>query len=207
MGPGLRWNGVVFGTDGNMKFGIFDHLDDSGAPLGRHFEDRLKLIEAYDKAGFYGYHLAEHHNTPLGLRAVARRLPVGRRAAHPAAQIRADGLSVAALPPAAPDRRSLHARPDVGRAVSLWRRARHLADRGRLLRRRFRHRHGAVPRGLRRHQDRPDRGRIDLSRQILRFRPCADRHEATAKAVSPNCGTAPRGPTASRGRPKRAPIS
>ncbi|MGE5271577.1 MAG: LLM class flavin-dependent oxidoreductase [Thiohalocapsa sp.] len=64
-----------------MKFGIFDHLDDSGAPLGQHFENRLKLIETYDKAGFYGYHLAEHHNTPLGyapspsvfLSAVAQR--------------------------------------------------------------------------------------------------------------------------------------
>ena len=64
-----------------MRFGIFDHLDDSGAPLQRHFEDRLKLIEAYDRAGFYGYHLAEHHNTPLGyapspsvfLSAVAQR--------------------------------------------------------------------------------------------------------------------------------------
>ena len=49
-----------------MRFGVFDHLDDSGVPLGEHFEDRLKLIEAYDRAGFYGYHLAEHHNTPLG---------------------------------------------------------------------------------------------------------------------------------------------
>jgi len=64
-----------------MRFGIFDHLDDSGAPLGRHYEDRLKLIEAYDRAGFYAYHLAEHHNTPLGyapspsvfLSAVAQR--------------------------------------------------------------------------------------------------------------------------------------
>jgi alkanesulfonate monooxygenase SsuD/methylene tetrahydromethanopterin reductase-like flavin-dependent oxidoreductase (luciferase family) len=64
-----------------MHFGIFDHLDDSGVPLGRHFEDRLKLVEAYDRAGFYGYHLAEHHNTPLGyapspgvfLAAVAQR--------------------------------------------------------------------------------------------------------------------------------------
>ncbi len=64
-----------------MRFGIFDHLDDSGVPLNRHFEDRLKLIEAYDRAGFYGYHLAEHHNTPLGyapspsvfLAAVAQR--------------------------------------------------------------------------------------------------------------------------------------
>ena len=64
-----------------MRFGIFDHLDDSGVPLTRHFEDRLKLVEAYDRAGFYGYHLAEHHNTPLGyapspsvfLAAVAQR--------------------------------------------------------------------------------------------------------------------------------------
>jgi alkanesulfonate monooxygenase SsuD/methylene tetrahydromethanopterin reductase-like flavin-dependent oxidoreductase (luciferase family) len=64
-----------------MHFGVFDHLDDSGLPLGRHFEERLKLIEAYDRAGFYGYHLAEHHNTPLGyapspgifLSAVAQR--------------------------------------------------------------------------------------------------------------------------------------
>ena len=64
-----------------MRFGIFDHLDDSGLPLSRHFEERLRLIEAYDRAGFYGYHLAEHHNTPLGyapspglfLAAVAQR--------------------------------------------------------------------------------------------------------------------------------------
>ena len=64
-----------------MRFGIFDHLDDSGLPLTRHFEERLRLIEAYDRAGFYGYHLAEHHNTPLGyapspgifLSAVAQR--------------------------------------------------------------------------------------------------------------------------------------
>ena len=64
-----------------MRFGVFDHLDDSGLPLTRHFEERLKLIEGYDRAGFYGYHLAEHHNTPLGyapspgvfLAAVAQR--------------------------------------------------------------------------------------------------------------------------------------
>src|SRR5258707_3232067 len=64
-----------------MQFGIFDHLDDSGVPLGQHFEDRLRLIEAYDRAGFCAYHLAEHHNTALGyapspsvfLAAVAQR--------------------------------------------------------------------------------------------------------------------------------------
>ena len=26
-----------------MRFGIFDHLDDSGVPLTRHFEERLRL--------------------------------------------------------------------------------------------------------------------------------------------------------------------
>ena len=31
------------------------------------YENRLKLIEAYDRAGFYGYHFAEHHSTPLGM--------------------------------------------------------------------------------------------------------------------------------------------
>jgi alkanesulfonate monooxygenase SsuD/methylene tetrahydromethanopterin reductase-like flavin-dependent oxidoreductase (luciferase family) len=64
-----------------MRFGIFDHLDDSGLPLGRHYEERLRLIEAYDRMGFHAYHLAEHHNTPLGyapspgvfLSAVAQR--------------------------------------------------------------------------------------------------------------------------------------
>jgi alkanesulfonate monooxygenase SsuD/methylene tetrahydromethanopterin reductase-like flavin-dependent oxidoreductase (luciferase family) len=64
-----------------MRFGIFDHLDDSGLPLGRHFAERLRLVEAYDRLGYYAYHLAEHHNTPLGyapspsvfLSAVAQR--------------------------------------------------------------------------------------------------------------------------------------
>lgn len=50
-----------------MEFGIFDHLDRTGAPLPEFYEDRLKIAEAYDRAGFYAYHLAEHHATPLGM--------------------------------------------------------------------------------------------------------------------------------------------
>src|SRR5437764_13642702 len=50
-----------------MEFGIFDHLDRGGASLAAYYEDRLKIAEAYDRAGFYAYHLAEHHSTPLGL--------------------------------------------------------------------------------------------------------------------------------------------
>lgn len=50
-----------------MEFGIFDHLDRDGQPLAAYYESRLKLIEAYDAAGFYAYHVAEHHSTPLGM--------------------------------------------------------------------------------------------------------------------------------------------
>src|SRR6202030_815033 len=48
-----------------MKFGIFDHMDDAGIPHGELFAGRLRLAEAYDRSGFYGYHLAEHHGTPI----------------------------------------------------------------------------------------------------------------------------------------------
>jgi len=50
-----------------MKLGIFDHMDRGLASLDRFYEERLKLVEAYDRAGFYGYHVAEHHATPLGV--------------------------------------------------------------------------------------------------------------------------------------------
>jgi len=49
-----------------MKFGIFDHVDCSGVSIRDHLENRLKIVEAYDRAGFHGYHVAEHHSTPLG---------------------------------------------------------------------------------------------------------------------------------------------
>jgi alkanesulfonate monooxygenase SsuD/methylene tetrahydromethanopterin reductase-like flavin-dependent oxidoreductase (luciferase family) len=52
-----------------MKFGVFDHLDRNGVPLHDFYEQRLKLVEAYDQSGFYSYHTAEHHATPLGLAA------------------------------------------------------------------------------------------------------------------------------------------
>ena len=50
-----------------LKFAIFDHLDSDGGPLGRFFEERLRLLELIERSGFYGYHLAEHHSTPLGM--------------------------------------------------------------------------------------------------------------------------------------------
>src|SRR2546430_16249038 len=50
-----------------LTFGVFDHLDSSGAPLREFYEDRLKLAELYDRLGFYCYQVAEHHSTALGM--------------------------------------------------------------------------------------------------------------------------------------------
>ena len=51
----------------SLEFGIFDHLDRSDLPLQEYYETRLKVIEAFERAGFYAYHVAEHHFTPLGM--------------------------------------------------------------------------------------------------------------------------------------------
>jgi len=50
-----------------MEFGVFDHVDRSNLPLADYYEERLKIIEFYDRNGFFGYHMAEHHATPLGM--------------------------------------------------------------------------------------------------------------------------------------------
>jgi alkanesulfonate monooxygenase SsuD/methylene tetrahydromethanopterin reductase-like flavin-dependent oxidoreductase (luciferase family) len=52
-----------------MKFGVFDHMDAGSGSLAQLYENRLQLIEAYERAGLYAYHLAEHHSTPLGMAA------------------------------------------------------------------------------------------------------------------------------------------
>ncbi len=64
-----------------MKFGVMDHVDDSGLAPHAHYEARLRFTETLDQVGFYSYHVAEHHGTPLGfapspnvyLAAVAQR--------------------------------------------------------------------------------------------------------------------------------------
>jgi alkanesulfonate monooxygenase SsuD/methylene tetrahydromethanopterin reductase-like flavin-dependent oxidoreductase (luciferase family) len=64
-----------------MQFGIFDQNDRGPYELAEQYENRLKLIEFYDAAGFRTYHMSEHHATPLSqtpspsvfLAAVAQR--------------------------------------------------------------------------------------------------------------------------------------
>jgi alkanesulfonate monooxygenase SsuD/methylene tetrahydromethanopterin reductase-like flavin-dependent oxidoreductase (luciferase family) len=53
--------------ENQLRFGIFDWLEHREAPLHDVFEDRLKMLEFADEAGFYAYHVAEHQGTPLSL--------------------------------------------------------------------------------------------------------------------------------------------
>jgi alkanesulfonate monooxygenase SsuD/methylene tetrahydromethanopterin reductase-like flavin-dependent oxidoreductase (luciferase family) len=49
-----------------LQFGVFDHIEpQQGMPLQRSYEMRLEQIERLDKAGFYAYHLAEHHTPAI----------------------------------------------------------------------------------------------------------------------------------------------
>ncbi len=47
----------------SLRFGVFDHIEPlDGISLKDMYDLRLIQIEALDKAGFYAYHLAEHHS-------------------------------------------------------------------------------------------------------------------------------------------------
>lgn len=48
-------------------FAALDHIDNSGRPVAQLYDERLELVQAYDKAGLYAYHLTEHHFTNLGM--------------------------------------------------------------------------------------------------------------------------------------------
>lgn len=50
-----------------VQFGIFDWMDRGTLDAADTYEQRLKIVEFADRAGFYCYHLAEHHGTPLCL--------------------------------------------------------------------------------------------------------------------------------------------
>lgn len=51
-----------------MRIGIFDHIERrDDVDTARQYEERLQLVELYDRAGFYCYHVAEHHHSALCL--------------------------------------------------------------------------------------------------------------------------------------------
>jgi alkanesulfonate monooxygenase SsuD/methylene tetrahydromethanopterin reductase-like flavin-dependent oxidoreductase (luciferase family) len=51
-----------------MRVGIFDWIDHNGRlSLAETYEQRLRMLELADEAGIWGYHMAEHHGTPLAV--------------------------------------------------------------------------------------------------------------------------------------------
>jgi alkanesulfonate monooxygenase SsuD/methylene tetrahydromethanopterin reductase-like flavin-dependent oxidoreductase (luciferase family) len=50
-----------------VAFGLFDWIDRGETPMHQLYQERLQLLETADRAGFFCYHLAEHHATPLGM--------------------------------------------------------------------------------------------------------------------------------------------
>src|SRR5690348_4207306 len=50
-----------------IRFGLFDWLDRGQADVSALYQQRLKMLEYADQAGYVIYHLAEHHGTPLGM--------------------------------------------------------------------------------------------------------------------------------------------
>src|SRR5258708_28679557 len=53
-----------------LQFGIFDQNDRGRYPLGEQYENRLQLIEFYDRAGFRTYHMSHHHSAAVNLAPV-----------------------------------------------------------------------------------------------------------------------------------------
>jgi alkanesulfonate monooxygenase SsuD/methylene tetrahydromethanopterin reductase-like flavin-dependent oxidoreductase (luciferase family) len=50
-----------------LRFALFDWLDDTGRELGETYQQRLRMVELADQLGYYCYHVAEHHSTPLSM--------------------------------------------------------------------------------------------------------------------------------------------
>jgi alkanesulfonate monooxygenase SsuD/methylene tetrahydromethanopterin reductase-like flavin-dependent oxidoreductase (luciferase family) len=58
-----------------LEFGVFDHIEHmEQVPLERLYRERLDQLEALDQAGFYAYHLAEHHSPALHSMAPAQNV-------------------------------------------------------------------------------------------------------------------------------------
>ena len=49
-----------------MKLGIFDHIERlADVLIDQQYRDRLELVAPAAEGGFYGYHVEEHHHSPL----------------------------------------------------------------------------------------------------------------------------------------------
>src|SRR5437016_7226921 len=71
---------TIAGTGGDMslRFGVFDHIEPvPGQRLDQIYRERLVQIERLDRAGFYAYHLAEHHTPAIHSLAPSQNVFLG----------------------------------------------------------------------------------------------------------------------------------
>ncbi|MDE0744923.1 MAG: LLM class flavin-dependent oxidoreductase, partial [SAR202 cluster bacterium] len=49
-----------------MKIGIFDHVERlKSLSLHEQYNRRISMVKTAETLGFYSYHVAEHHHSPL----------------------------------------------------------------------------------------------------------------------------------------------
>src|SRR5262250_2944964 len=61
-----------------LSFGVFDHIEPvPGQRLDQIYRERLVQIERLDRAGFYAYHLAEHHTPAIHSLAPSQNVFLG----------------------------------------------------------------------------------------------------------------------------------
>jgi len=61
-----------------LRFGVFDHIEPvPGQRLDQIYRERLVQIERLDQAGFYAYHLAEHHTPAVHSLAPSQNVFLG----------------------------------------------------------------------------------------------------------------------------------
>src|SRR6266542_3893881 len=94
-----------------LQFGMFDHIEPApGLTLTQIYGERLQLVERYDAAGFYAYHLAEHHTPAFHSLAPSQNVFLAAASQRtPAVTTRTVCLRAAAPPSTAIDRIDLYA--------------------------------------------------------------------------------------------------
>ena len=66
-----------------LQFGVFDHIEPvPDTPLDQIYRQRLEQIRRFDSAGFYGYHLAEHHTPAVHSLAPSQNVFLAAAAQH-----------------------------------------------------------------------------------------------------------------------------
>lgn len=60
---------MAHANGGSLEFGIFDHIEKTSgdSQLEKLYRERINFVRRAEQAGIWGYHLAEHHCTPLSV--------------------------------------------------------------------------------------------------------------------------------------------